>query len=153
VRLRIPGHGARILVQRYANAVWKGGLKDGKGTVSTASGVLKGTPYSFAQRFENAPGTNPEELIGAAHAGCFSMALSGELGKLGLTADSIETKATVNFEKTDAGFAVTLIHLDVAAKIPKADKSTFEKAADSAKRTCPISRLLNTQITMSARLL
>jgi osmotically inducible protein OsmC len=140
------------MVQRYANAVWKGGLKDGKGTVSTASGVLKGTPYSFAQRFENTPGTNPEELIGAAHAGCFSMALSGELGKLGLTADSIETKATVNFEKTDAGFAVTLIHLDVAAKVPKADKSTFEKAANAAKTGCPISRLLNTQITMSARL-
>src|SRR2546428_12256602 len=99
------------MVQRYANAVWKGGLKDGKGTVSTASGVLKGTPSSFAQRFENAPGTNPEELIGAAHAGCFSMALSGELGKLGLTADSFDTKTAANSEKTYPVFPVTLIHL------------------------------------------
>src|SRR2546425_11076509 len=104
------------MVQRYANAVWKGGLKDGKGTVSTASGVLKGTPYSFAQRVEKAPGTNPEELIAAAHSGGFSMALSGELGELGLTPDSIETKATVNFEKKDAGVAVALIHLDVGGE-------------------------------------
>jgi len=139
-------------MQRFANAVWKGGLKDGKGTVSTASGVLSNNAYSFSARFENGKGTNPEELIAAAHAGCFSMALSGELGKLGLTADSIETKATLNFEKTDAGFTVTSIHLDVAAKVPKAERSTFEKAADAAKRTCPISRLLNTQITMAAKL-
>src|SRR3989442_1058032 len=121
-------------------------------TPATACIRSEGPGESAPRHLPNAPGTNPEELIGAAHAGCFSMALSGELGKLGLTADSIETKATVNFEKTDAGFAVTLIHLDVAAKIPKADKSTFEKAADSAKRTCPISRLLNTQTTMSASL-
>src|SRR2546425_11775880 len=108
------------MVQRYANAVWKGGLKDGKGVVSTASGVLKGTPYSFAQRFENAPGTNPEELIAAAHSGRFSMALSGDLGKLGLTPDPIETKATVNFEKTDAGLAYTWIHLDLLSQAAKA---------------------------------
>ena len=140
-------------MQRFASAVWRGGLKDGKGAVSTASGVLKNTPYSFAMRFENTPGTNPEELVAAAHAGCFSMALSGELGKLGLTPESIENKATLNFEKTDAGFTVTSIHLDIGAKVPKADQSTFDKAADAAKKGCPISRLLNTQITMSARLL
>src|SRR2546425_3080366 len=105
-------------MQRFANAVWKGGLKDGKGNVSTASGALKNTPYSFAMRFENAPGTNPEELVAAAHAGCFSMALSGELGKLGLTPESVETKATLTFEKTDAGFTVTSIHLDVGARVP-----------------------------------
>jgi len=140
-------------MQRFASAVWRGGLKDGKGAVSTASGVLKNTPYSFAMRFENTPGTNPEELVAAAHAGCFSMALSGELGKLGLTPESIETKATLNFEKTDAGFTVVSIHLDVGAKVPKADKSTFEKAADAAKKGCPISRLLNTNITMTAKLL
>jgi osmotically inducible protein OsmC len=140
-------------MQRYASAVWKGGLKDGKGTVSSASGVLSNTPYSFTTRFENAKGTNPEELVGAAHAGCFSMALSGELGKLGFTADSIETKATVTFDKTDAGWSVTSVHLDVAGKVPKADRATFEKAAAAAKTGCPISRLLNTQITMTAKLL
>jgi osmotically inducible protein OsmC len=140
-------------MQRTASARWNGGLKDGRGVLSTASGVLSNTPYSFSMRFENAKGTNPEELVAAAHAGCFSMALSAELGKLGLTPESIETKATLNFEKTDAGFTVTSIHLDVGAKVPKADKSTLEKAADAAKKGCPISRLLNTQITMSARLL
>ncbi len=140
-------------MQRFASAVWNGGLKDGKGVLSTASGVLSNTPYSFSMRFENAKGTNPEELVAAAHAGCFSMALSGELGKLGLTPESIETRATLNFEKTDAGFTGTSIHLDVGAKVPKADKSTFEKAADAAKKGCPISRLLNTTITMTAKLL
>ncbi len=138
---------------RSASALWNGGLKEGKGVVSTASGVLKNTPYSFAMRFENAPGTNPEELVAAAHAGCFSMALSGELGKLGLTPESVETKAAATFDKTDAGWAVTSMHLDVAAKVPNADKATFEKAAEAAKKGCPISRLLNTTITMSARLL
>ena len=140
-------------MKRGASAVWKGGLKDGRGTVSTDSGVLKGIPYSWSMRFENVPGTNPEELVGAAHAGCFSMALSGELGKLGLTPETIETRATLNFEKTDAGFAVTSVHLDVAAKVPKADAPSFQKAAEAAKKTCPISRLLKAEITMSARLL
>ena len=139
-------------MERFASAVWKGGLKDGKGTVSSASGVLSNAVYGFAARFENAKGTNPEELVAAAHAGCFSMALSGELGKLGLTPDSIETKAKLRFDKTDAGWTVTSIHLDVVGKVPKADGATFEKAADAAKKGCPISRLLNTQITMSARL-
>ncbi len=140
-------------MQRTANARWNGGLKDGKGVLSTASGVLSNTPYSFSMRFENAKGTNPEELVAAAHAGCFSMALSAELGKAGLTAESIETTATATFDKTDAGWAVTSIHLDVAAKVPKADHATFERAAEAAKKGCPISRLLNTNITMSARLL
>ena len=139
-------------MQRFANAVWKGGLKDGKGTVSSASGVLSNAAYGFATRFENAKGTNPEELVAAAHAGCFSMALSGELGKLGFTPDSIETKATLNFEKTDAGWTVTSIHLDAIGKVPRADPATFVKAAEAAKAGCPISRLLNTDITMSARL-
>jgi osmotically inducible protein OsmC len=139
-------------MQRTANARWNGGLKDGKGVLSTASGVLSNTPYSFSMRFENAKGTNPEELVAAAHAGCFSMALSGELGKAGLTPESIETKATATFDRTDAGWAVTSIHLDVAAKVPKADRAAFEKAAETAKKGCPISRLLNATITMSARL-
>src|SRR4030066_289105 len=140
-------------MKRKASAVWKGGLKDGKGTVSTESGVLSNAQYSFGTRFESGNGTNPEELVAAAHAGCFSMALSGELGKLGLTPESVETKATATFDKTDAGGAVTSMHLDVAAKVPEADKATFEKAADAAKKGCPISRLLNTNITMSAKLL
>jgi lipoyl-dependent peroxiredoxin len=139
-------------MQRKASAVWKGGLKDGKGTLRTTSGVLADTPYAFAMRFEEAPGTNPEELIGAAHAGCFSMALSGQLGNAGMTADSINTTATVTLEKTDAGFTVTAIHLDVLAKIPGADKAAFETAANNAKNGCPISRLLNAKITMNARL-
>ncbi len=140
-------------MQRTASARWNGGLKDGKGTVSTASGVLSNTAYSFLARFESAKGTNPEELVAAAHAGCFSMALSGELGKLGLTPESIETKATATFDKMDAGWTVTSIHLDVTARVPKADRATFDKAAEAAKKTCPISRLLNTQITMAAKLL
>ena len=139
-------------MQRKASAVWKGGLKDGKGTLKTTSGVLADTPYSFATRFEDTPGTNPEELIGAAHAGCFSMALSGQLGNAGMTAESINTTATVTLEKTDAGFTVTAIHLDVLAKIPGANKSAFETAANNAKTGCPISRLLNAKITMDARL-
>src|SRR3972149_6534695 len=139
-------------MQRSASARWIGGLKDGRGTVSTPSGVLANTAYSFTTRFENAKGTNPEELVAAAHAGSFSMALSGELGKLGFTPDSIETKATLNFDKTDAGWTITTIHIDVAAKGPKAERVAFEKAAEAAKKGCPISRLLNATITMSARL-
>jgi len=137
---------------RTASAHWAGGLKDGKGTVSTASGVLKDTQYSFSTRFENGVGTNPEELIAAAHAGCFSMALSGQLGNAGMTAESIDTKASLTFEKTDAGFTVTSIHLDVSVKIPGADQAKFDEAAQNAKKGCPISRLLNTNITMDAKL-
>ena len=139
-------------MQRKASAQWRGGLKDGKGTVSTASGALQSKPYSFTTRFENEPGTNPEELIAAAHAGCFSMALSGQLGGAGMTADSIDTTATVTMEKLDAGWTVTKVHLDVTAKIPNGDPAKFETAANSAKAGCPISRLLKAEITMSAKL-
>ena len=139
-------------MKRKASAEWKGGLKDGKGTVSTDSGVLSGTSYSFTTRFEDQPGTNPEELIAAAHAGCFTMALSGQLGNRGMTADSIQTTATLTMDKLEAGWTVTAIHLDVAAKIPGADQAKFEEAANAAKTGCPISRLLNTNITMEARL-
>jgi len=139
-------------MKRKGSAIWRGGLKDGKGAVSTQSGVLSETQYSFSTRFEDGIGTNPEELIAAAHAGCFSMALSGQLGNAGLTADKIETTATVTLEKTDAGFTVTQIHLDVTAKVPNATQDSFGTAANNAKAGCPISRLLNTNITMEARL-
>jgi lipoyl-dependent peroxiredoxin len=139
-------------MKRKASAVWKGGLKDGKGTISSDSGVLENTQYSFSTRFEEGKGTNPEELIAAAHAGCFSMALSGQLGNAGMTADEIKTTATITLEKTDAGFTVTASHLDITAKIPGADAKAFETAANNAKAGCPISRLLNTKITMDAKL-
>jgi osmotically inducible protein OsmC len=139
-------------MKRKASAVWRGGLKDGRGTISTDSGVLKETQYSFSTRFEGGIGTNPEELIGAAHAGCFSMALSGQLGNAGMTAESINTTATVTLDKTDAGFTITAVHLDVKAKIPGADPQAFETAANNAKAGCPVSRLLNAEITMTAQL-
>ena len=139
-------------MKRKASAEWQGGLKDGRGTISTPSGVLSDTQYSFSTRFEEGIGTNPEELIAAAHAGCFSMALSGQLGNAGLTAESIRTTATVTLEKTDAGFAITAVHLDVAARIQGADAQAFETAANNAKAGCPVSKLLNAQITMEARL-
>jgi osmotically inducible protein OsmC len=139
-------------MKRNASAVWKGDLKSGKGTISTDSGVLSDTQYSFKTRFEDGKGTNPEELIAAAHAGCFSMALSAELGKLDLTAESISTTASVSLEKTDAGFTITSVHLDLKAKIPGADKETFEKAANNAKKGCPVSRVLNAEITLDATL-
>jgi osmotically inducible protein OsmC len=137
---------------RTASAHWAGGLKDGKGTVSTASGVLSNTQYSFATRFENGAGTNPEELIAAAHAGCFSMALSAQLGNAGMTAEAIDTKASLTLEKTDAGFTITAIHLDVTVKIPGADKAKFDEAAKNAEKGCPVSRVLNAAITMDAHL-
>jgi osmotically inducible protein OsmC len=139
-------------MQRKASAQWRGGLKDGKGTVSTGSGALQSKPYSFTTRFENEPGTNPEELIAAAHAGCFSMALSGQLGGAGLTADSIDTTATVTMDKLDAGWTVTKVHLEVRAKVPNGDAAKFEQAANNAKAGCPISRLLKAEITMDAKL-
>jgi osmotically inducible protein OsmC len=139
-------------MQRNASAHWSGGLKDGKGTLSSASGVLKNTPYSFSTRFESQPGTNPEELIAAAHAACFTMALSAQLGNAGMTAQAIDTTATVTMEKTDAGFTVTASHLQVTAKIPGADQGKFDQAAKNAKEGCPISRLLNAKITMDAKL-
>jgi osmotically inducible protein OsmC len=139
-------------MKRKASAVWEGGLRDGQGRLSTASGVLSNTPYTFATRFESGIGTNPEELIAAAHAGCFSMALSGQLASAGMTARSIQTAATLTMEKTDAGFTITAVHLDVAAAIPGADAAAFAKAADAAKAGCPVSRVLNAKITMDARL-
>ncbi len=139
-------------MKRKASAVWQGGLKDGKGTISTDSGVLSNTQYSFSTRFESGIGTNPEELIAAAHAGCFSMALSAQLGNDGLVPESINTTATVTLEKTDAGFTVTEVHLDVTAKIPDGSRKAFETAANNAKTGCPISRLLNAKITMEAKL-
>jgi lipoyl-dependent peroxiredoxin len=137
---------------RKASAVWNGSLKEGKGTISTDSGVLSKTQYSFSTRFENGVGTNPEELIAAAHAGCFTMALSAQLGNEGLTPQSLETTAAVTLEKLDAGFTITKIHLDVSAVVPGASQAAFDKAAGNAKSGCPISRLLNAEITMTARL-
>jgi osmotically inducible protein OsmC len=139
-------------MKRTASAHWAGGLKDGKGTVSTQSGVLKNTQYSFSTRFEDGAGTNPEELIAAAHAGCFSMALSAELGNAGMTADSIDTVASLTMEKTDAGMTITAIHLAVSAKIPGASAPKFTEIAEGAKKGCPVSRVLNASITMDAKL-
>src|SRR5438045_9778324 len=126
-------------MQRNARAHWPAGLKDGKVTLTAPSGVLKNTPYSFHTRFESEPGTNPEELIAAAHAGCFTMALSGQLGNAGMSAQALDTTATVTLEKTEAGFTVTSVHLDVKAQIPGADRAKFEEAATKAKEGCPIS--------------
>lgn len=139
-------------MKRNASAEWKGGLKDGKGTISTDSGVLADTQYSFSTRFEDGKGTNPEELIAAAHAGCFSMALSGQLGQAGLTAESIRTTASVKLEKTDAGFAITSVHLEVKARVPGADQQAFTTAANNAKAGCPVSKVLKAEITMNASL-
>src|SRR5436190_11659860 len=141
-----------IGMQRKASAVWKGGLKDGKGTVSPTSGVLSNTTYSFATRFENAPGTNPEELIAAAHAACFSMALSAQLGTANLTPESINTTANLTLEKLDSGWTITAVHLDVTGRVPKADAVAFQKAAQDAKSGCPVSKVLKANITMNAKL-
>lgn len=140
------------MMKRSANARWEGDLKEGHGLISTESGVLADTQYSFGTRFENGSGTNPEELIGAAHAGCFSMALSKILGDAGYTADHITTKATVSLEQVSGGFAITAIHLEVSAKVPGADEAAFSKAAGDAKAGCPVSKVLNAEITMNARL-
>ena len=139
-------------MKRSASAVWSGGLQDGKGTVSTESGVLSNTPYNFRMRFENEKGTNPEELVAAAHAACFSMALSLFLGQAGMTAQSIDTKATVSLDQVEGGFAVTSSHLQTTVRIPNADKAAFEKAVETAKTGCPISKLLNATITMDVKL-
>ena len=139
-------------MKRTASAVWKGGLKDGKGSMSTESGALSEAQYSFSTRFEEGKGTNPEELIAAAHAGCFSMALSAQLGTENKTAEKIETEAAVTLLKTDAGFTVTAVHLKVRAKVPGATPPDFQKAAEAAKAGCPISRLLKAEITMEAKL-
>ncbi|TWG87252.1 osmotically inducible protein OsmC [Cupriavidus gilardii J11] len=139
-------------MQKTGSARWHGGIKDGNGAISTQSGALKDTPYGFKARFEGGPGTNPEELIGAAHAGCFSMALSLILGENGMTAESIETTATVTLDKEGGGFAITAVHLDVNARIPGADQAAFDKCAQAAKENCPVSKLLKAPITMNATL-
>jgi len=139
-------------MKRKASAVWQGDLKTGKGSISTESGTLKETQYSFSTRFENGVGTNPEELIAAAHAGCFSMAFSAELGKAGFTPEKISTTATITMEKTDAGFTVTESHLEMTAKIPGIDQAKFTDIANGAKAGCPISRLLNAKISLNAKL-
>jgi osmotically inducible protein OsmC len=138
-------------MKRTASAVWRGDLKTGKGSISTDSGTLKDTQYSFSTRFENGVGTNPEELIAAAHAGCFSMAFSAELGKAGITPEKISTTATVTLEKTDAGFTVTESHLEMTAKIPGADQKKVLEIANAAKAGCPISRLLNAKISLATK--
>ena len=139
-------------MQRKASAEWKGGLKEGSGTVSSSSGVFSKTPFSFGTRFGDQPGTNPEELIAAAHAGCFSMALSAQLGTANLTPDSIKTNATLTLEKLDSGWTITAVHLEVTGKVPKADAATFQKLAEAAKSGCPVSKVLNAKITMNAKL-
>jgi osmotically inducible protein OsmC len=139
-------------MKRKASAEWQGDLKSGKGLVSTESGVLRSTPYSFTTRFEGEKGTNPEELVAAAHAGCFTMALSGELGKANLKPESLQTTATVTFEKMEAGWTVTGSHLEVSGRVPGATADSFRAAAQAAEKGCPISRLLNTKITMDATL-
>ena len=139
-------------MQRKASAVWQGGLKDGKGTLSADSGVLKQTPYSFATRFEGTPGTNPEELLAAAHAGCFTMALSAQLGAAGLTAERLETAATVTLEKVGDGFSITKSHLDLVARVPGADQAKFDAAVKAAETGCPVSKLFKAEISVNARL-
>jgi len=142
----------REIMQRKASAVWQGGLKDGKGSISTDSGVLKQTQYSFSTRFENGVGTNPEELLAAAHAGCFTMALSAQLGNAGMTASRLETTATISLEKLPDGFAITKSHLDLVAQIPGADKAKFDTAVKAAETGCPVSKLFKAEISVSARL-
>jgi len=139
-------------MERTASAVWNGSLKEGRGTITTQSGVLSDAPYSFVTRFENGKGTNPEELIAAAHAGCFTMALSAQLGTMNFTPQSLRTSAKLTLEKLDAGWTVSKIHLDVSARVPGISASAFESAAASAKANCPVSRLLKAEITMDANL-
>lgn len=136
----------------YGSAVWSGGIKDGKGAISTKSGALKDYPYGFASRFEGKPGTNPEELIGAAHAGCFTMALSLILGEAGMTAEKMETQADVTLVKQGDGFAITAVHLTLKAKIPGADEAKFKECTEKAKAGCPVSKLLKADITLDAKL-
>jgi osmotically inducible protein OsmC len=139
-------------IKKSGSAVWSGGLKDGKGAISTESGALNAHPYGFAARFEGVKGTNPEELLGAAHAGCFTMALSKILGEAGMTAEKMETKAVVTLEQVDGGFAITSVHLSLEAKIPGGDAARFQECANKAKAGCPVSKLFKTEITLEAKL-
>ena len=138
-------------MQRKASAVWQGGLKDGKGTVTADSGIFKQTPYSFGTRFENTPGTNPEELLAAAHAGCFTMALSAQLGNAGITAERLETTCTITLEKVGEGFSITKSHLDLVARVPGADRQTVDAAIKAAETGCPVSKLFRADISVTAR--
>jgi osmotically inducible protein OsmC len=140
------------MIKRKGSAVWSGGLKDGKGTVSTQSGVLSQSQYGFNTRFEDGAGTNPEELLAAAHAGCFTMALSAQLREAGMTAQKLETTATVSLDKVDGGFAIPAVHLELVATIPGANEQAFQEAARKAKEGCPVSKLFNANITLDARL-
>lgn len=139
-------------MQKWGSAVWKGGIKDGQGVISTQTAALREAPYGFRSRFEDGLGTNPEELIGAAHAGCFSMALSLMLGNAGLKADRIQTKADVTLDKDGDGFSITKVHLTVKAVVPGTDQAGFEKIANQAKEGCPVSKVLNATISMDATL-
>ncbi len=139
-------------MKRKATAVWTGDLKSGKGSLSTDSGVLKQTQYSFSTRFENGVGTNPEELLAAAHAGCFTMALSAELGKAGIVAERLETVATISLEKGVDGFSITKSHLELTARIPGADRAKFDAAVKAAETGCPVSRLFRAEISTNSRL-
>ena len=139
-------------MKTHGSAAWQGGIKDGQGALSTQSGALKDHPYGFSSRFEGKPGTNPEELIGAAHAGCFTMALSLILGEAGLTAERMETRADVTLEKAGDGYAITAVHLTLKARIPGADRARFEELAGKAKAGCPVSKLLKAEITLDATL-
>ena len=139
-------------INRTGSAIWQGGLKDGHGTISTESGALDGHPYAFAMRFEGVRGTNPEELIGAAHAGCFTMALSGILGREGLTAERMDTSARVTLEQKDGGFEITSVHLTLEGRVPGCDAARFQDLAEKAKAGCPVSKLLKAEVTLEARL-
>ena len=139
-------------IDRKGSAVWKGGLKDGRGALSTESGALSDYPYGFASRFEGKKGSNPEELLAAAHAGCFTMALSLMLGEQGLTAEEMNTAAEVTLEKLESGFTITAVHLTLKAKIPETDEATFRELAGAAKENCPVSKLFQTKITLDAKL-
>jgi osmotically inducible protein OsmC len=140
------------VMQRTAQAKWQGDLKSGNGALSTASGVLSNTAYSFHTRFEDGKGTNPEELLAAAHAGCFTMALSNQLGKAGLSAENLETKCTITLEKTPKGFEITKSHLELTARVPGATKEAFDTATAAAKFGCPVSALFKAEITLDAKL-
>ena len=139
-------------IKRRGSVTWKGGLKDGKGAISTESGALNAYPYGFASRFEGQRGSNPEELIGAAHAACFTMALSLILGEAGFTAELLETSAEVTLEKLEAGWAITAIHLTLKGRVPRADQQTFERLAATAKANCPVSKLLKAEISLDTQL-
>ncbi len=142
-----------MAIKKSGSAAWQGGIKDGKGSISTESGALKDYPYGFAARFEGQKGSNPEELIGAAHASCFTMALSLILGEAKLTAEHMETKAVVSLDQVEGGFAITAVHLTLKAKVPGADAATFQELAGKAKAGCPVSKLLKTEITLDASLI